>query len=496
MFPVFILSSIGCYFILLLLIAWITSRNADNQSYFLANKSAPWYAVAFGMLSDSLSGVTFISVPGAVGASQFSYLQLVFGYFFGYIVISQVLLPLYYRMNLTSIYSYLRERFGIFAQRTGSFFFLLSRLLGAAARLYLTATIIQVFVFDKMFLPYKIPFSVSVTLIIALILLYTYKGGIKTLVWTDVFQSTFLLAGVVLSIAAISKELDFSFSRIIMAVTESEYAKTFFWDINTKSFFPKQFLGGMFIAIAMTGLDQNMMQKNLACRTLIDAQKNIRWFSVVMVTVNILFLSLGVLLYLYASYKGISLPVNAENGKPITDYLFPTLALEHLGTFAAIMFIVGLTAATFSSADSVLTTLTTSFMIDILGKKSENDEKRIKRIRHVIHIVFALLLLGTILGFKALNKQAIIDTVLFLATLTYGPLLGLFFFGILSKRKVIDKFIPIICLISPIICYLLNKYSTIWFNGYAFGNELLLVNGLITFAGLYLISQNDPHTVQ
>lgn len=493
MSPLFILSCIGCYFSLLLLIAWLTSRNADNQSYFLANKSAPWYAVAFGMLSDSLSGVTFISVPGAVGTSQFSYLQLVFGYFFGYMVISQVLLPLYYRMNLTSIYTYLKERFGIFSQKTGSFFFLLSRLLGAAARLYLTATIVQEFVFDKMSESCRVPFSMSVTIIILLILLYTYKGGIKTLVWTDVFQSTFLLAGVVLSIAAISRELDFSFSRMISAIAESEYVKIFFWDANAKSFFPKQFLGGMFIAIAMTGLDQNMMQKNLACRTLSNAQKNIRWFSIVMVMVNVFFLSLGALLYLYASYKGISLPVNAENGKPITDHVFPCLALEQLGTFAAIMFIVGLTAATFSSADSVLTTLTTSFMIDILGEKSEGEEERIKKIRHLSHMGFAVLLLGAILVFRALNKQAIIDTVLFLATFTYGPLLGLFFFGILSKRKVNDKFVPVICLISPIICYVLNENSESWFNGYLFGNELLLVNGNITFAGLYLISRNKAY---
>lgn len=467
------------------MIAWYTSRNANNESYFLANKSAPWYAVAFGMISDSLSGVTFISVPGAVGVSQFSYLQLVMGYFFGYIVISQVLLPLYYRMNLTSIYTYLQIRFGMYSQKTGSFFFLLSRMLGAAARLYLTASVIQLFVFDA----FGVPFWLSVTIIIALILLYTYKGGIKTLVWTDVFQSTFLLLGVALSIFAITREMNFSFSETISAITNSDYVKTFFWDINPKSFFPKQFIGGMFIAIAMTGLDQNMMQKNLSCRSLADAQKNIRWFSLVLVFVNLFFLSLGVLLYLYANSKGIETPLN-EVGKPVTDFLFPTLALEYLGDFAGIVFIVGLTAATFSSADSVLTTLTTSFMIDFLGTGKKNDEEnKIRKTRHITHITFALILLIVILIFRALNKQAIIDTVLMVAGYTYGPLLGLFFFGILTKRKVNDIIIPVICLLSPILCYFLNINSIFFLEGYLFGNELLLINGLITFGGLYMLSK-------
>lgn len=495
MSPVFIISCIVCYFGLLLLIAWYTSRGANNESYFLANKSAPWYAVAFGMISDSLSGVTFISVPGAVGASQFSYLQLVMGYFFGYMVISQVLLPLYYRMNLTSIYSYLQTRFGNYSQKTGSFFFLLSRMLGAAARLYLTASVIQLFVFDAM----GVPFWVSVSIIITLILLYTYKGGIKTLVWTDVFQSTFLLLGVVLSIFAITSEMNFSLSETISSITHSDYAQTFFWDVNAKSFFPKQFIGGMFIAIAMTGLDQNMMQKNLSCRSLGDAQKNIRWFSVVLLLVNVFFLSLGVLLYLYANSKGVEVPLN-DAGKPVTDFLFPTLALEHLGTFASIMFIVGLTAATFSSADSVLTTLTTSFMIDILGKgqgaevdstSSPQAEGQVKKIRHITHISFAVILLAVILLFRALNTQAIIDTVLMVASYTYGPLLGLFFFGIFTKKKLRDKFVPLICLLSPLLCYALNEYSAAWFNGYLFGNELLLVNGLLTFSGLALLTTKD-----
>lgn len=475
-----IISCIIGYFGVLLLIAWHTSRNANNQSYFLANKAAPWYAVAFGMISDSLSGVTFISVPGSVGVSHFSYLQVIFGYFFGYFIIAHVLLPLYYNRNLTSIYSYLLERFGKYSQKTGSFFFLLSRMLGAAARLYLTASVIQLFVFDAM----GVPFWLSVSIIIALILLYTYKGGIKTLVWTDTFQSVFLLLGVVLSIAAISHEMNFGVKDMFSAVAESDMTQIFFWDWQAKSFFPKQFIGGMFIAIAMTGLDQNMMQKNLSCRSLGDAQKNIRWFSVVMVIVNVFFLSLGALLYIYANTKGISVAR--------TDFLFPTLALDHLGAFAGIVFIVGLTAATFSSADSVLTTLTTSFMIDFLNKgEGAENEKQVRKTRHLTHIGFAVILLGVILLFRILNKQAIIDTVLQLAGYTYGPLLGLFFFGIFTKRSVFDKLVPMVCLLSPVICYLLDVNSKELFNGYLFGNELLIVNGILTFTGLMLIPSRE-----
>lgn len=428
------------------------------------------------MISDSLSGVTFISVPGSVSTAHFSYLQVVMGYFVGYFIIAQVLLPLYYNRKLTSIYTYLLERYGEFAQKTGSFFFLLSRMLGAAARLYLTASVIQLFVFDAM----GVPFWLSVSIIIILILLYTYKGGIKTLVWTDTFQSAFLLLGVVLSIAAISHELGFGFKEMVSAVSNSNMTETFYWDWHSKSFFPKQFLGGIFIAIAMTGLDQNMMQKNLSINTLKDSQKNMRWFSLVMVIVNVFFLSLGVLLYVYANAKGISVDK--------TDFLFPTLALSHLGTFAGVVFIVGLTAATFSSADSVLTTLTTSFMIDFLkkGDKDEN-ENEIKNTRHMVHVAFAVILLGVILLFRAMNEQAIIDTVLMLAGYTYGPLLGLFFFGIFSKRNVKDKLIPLICILSPLVCYLLNLYSKEILGGYIFGNELLIVNGLITCLGLWAI---------
>ncbi len=488
MAPGLILGCIAGYFGILLLIARITSRNATNASYFLGNKASPWMAVAFGLIGDSLSGVTFISVPGQVGSTQFSYLQIVLGYAVGYVVIAEVLIPLYYRLNLTSIYSYLRERFGPCSQKSGSFFFLLSRTAGAAARLYLAANVIQFFVFDRWPLwgGWTIPFWMSVSAIIVLILAYTLKGGIRTLVWTDTFQSTFLLLGVILSIAAIASELHFGFADMIRAVRESPHAKIFFGEWQDKKYFWKQFLSGAFIAIVMTGLDQNMMQKNLSCRSLRDAKKNLYWFTVVMLLVNLFFVSLGALLYHYAQVKGIAVPKN-------TDQLFPLLALQHLGAFAGIVFVIGLTAATFSSADSVLTTLTTSFCIDVLGidRDSGRTEEQTTRLRKQIHLGFAGLLLLVILGFKALNSESIIYAVLKLAGYTYGPLLGLFAYGLLTRRRVRDRWVPIICLISPVLCYVLDLKSAAWFGGYQFGFELLMLNGLLTGAGLWIIRVRD-----
>lgn len=484
-----IIACILGYFGFLLLIAWYTSRNSTADSYFLGNNASPWYAVAFGMIGDSLSGVTYISVPGAVGAGKFSYLQLVLGYFVGYFIISKVLLPLYYKMNLLSIYTYLETRFGKITQKTGAFYFILSRVLGAAGRLFLAAGVLQFFVFDHM----GVHFAVSVSVIIALMLLYTYKGGIKTLVWTDTFQSLFLILGVVLSIVAIINHTGWSFSDSIAKVIDSEYSKTFFWDWKSASFFPKQFIGGIFIAVAMTGLDQNMMQKNLSCKSLGEAQKNIFWFSIVMVIVNIFFLSLGVLLYQYYNETGTALPINAETGKVLTDRVFPNLALNHLGIFAGLVFIIGLTAATFSSADSVLTTLTTSMYVDMmeLDRNEKISEKKKANYRTIIHISFAVLLWVVILIFDALNDKAIIDTILKLAGYTYGPLLGLFAFGLFMKKQINDKLVPIICLLAPALAYILSTFSKDWFNGYEIGNELIIVNGLITFIGLVFISQNN-----
>ena len=481
-----ILVCIGVYFGALLFIAWLTGRKSNAASYFIGNKTSPWYAVAFGMLGDSLSGVTYISVPGEVVNSKFSYFQLVLGYFVGYFIISHILLPLYYKMNLLSIYSYLQERFGKITQKTGAFFFILSRTLGAAARLYLAAGVIQFFVFDQMEL--KVPFALSVSIIIGLMLLYTYKGGIKTLVWTDTFQSLFLVLGVVLSIAAIISSTSWSLGDAVGKLYNSEYSQVFFWDWHKSSFFGKQFLGGIFIAVAMTGLDQNMMQKNLSCKSLGEAQKNIFWFSVVMVIVNLFFLSLGALLYMYQKEMSIALPMN-EAGKILSDRVFPNLALNHLGIFAGLVFIIGLTAATFSSADSVLTTLTTSTYVDMfeLDKKDSIDEKKKTQYRHIIHIGFAVLLLLCILIFNEVNSSAVIKTVLLVAGYTYGPLLGLFSFGMFSKRKINDKLIPIICVAAPaltyLIAYLLPKV------GYDVGNELILLNGGITFLGLFILSK-------
>lgn len=481
MSPIFIFSCIGAYFAFLMLIAWYTSRNATNDSYFLGNKSSPWYAVAFGMIGDSLSGVTFISVPGAVVNTKFAYLQIVLGYVLGYFVIAGVLLPLFYRLNLTSIYSYLATRFGVSTQKTGSAYFILSRTLGAAARLYLAASVIQRFVFDE----WGIPFWISVASIILLMLAYTYKGGIKTLVWTDTFQSTFLLLGVIFSIVAIMQQLGLKVTDLVSTVHQSPHSQTFFWNWQESTYFWKQFIGGAFIAIVMTGLDQNMMQKNLSCRSLKEAQINMVSYSFVAVFVNLLFLSMGVLLYSYAQAKGIEVPQKA-------DQLFPLLALKHLGAFAAIVFVIGLTAATFSSADSVLTTLTTSFCIDILGvdKQKHLTDAQMTSLRHRVHLTFAFVLLLAILAFDAIGVPSIVDTVLKVANYTYGPLLGLFGFGILTKWQVKDKAVPIVCLITPVICYLLDSNSKKWFNGYQFGNELLVLNGALTAVGLFLLLQS------
>ncbi len=478
MSPALILACVGGYFAFLLLIAWFTSRNAGNNAYFLGNKASPWYAVAFGLIGDSLSGVTFISVPGKVAADKFSYLQIVFGYMLGYVVIAEILLPLYYKLNLISIYGYLRQRFGPRSQKTGSVFFLLSRLLGAAARLYLAASVFQVFVFDQ----WKIPFWLTVSVTIGLILAYTYRGGIKTLVWTDTFQSTFLLLGVGLSIVIIARSLDLGLSQLITTVKNSDLSQTFFWDWRATNYFWKQFCAGAFIAIAMTGLDQNMMQKNLSCRSLREAKRNIYAFTGVMVLVNLLFVSLGVLLYQYAAARGVEIPGQ-------TDKLFPTLALHHLGTFAAVVFVVGLTAATFSSADSVLTTLTTSFCMDLLGmeeRKDMTDADRTK-LRHQVHVGFAVVLWLVILGFKMLNSKAIIDAIFTLASYTYGPLLGLFAFGLFARAQANDRWVPVVCCVAPLICLVLQQNSAAWFHGYKIGFELLILNGLLTFVGLWLI---------
>ncbi len=480
MSPLFILSCIFVYFLILVGISILTTRHSNANSYFIGNKASKWYIIAFGMLGDSLSGVTFISVPGAVLAAKFGYLQIVLGYIVGYMVIIFVLLPLYYRLNLVSIYSYLLERFGIYTQYTGSFFFMLSRILGSAARLCLAASVLQLFIFDQ----WNIPFWLTVSIIIGLIWVYTIRGGIKTLVWTDSFQSLLLISGVVFSIYAIIQQMDISIIETINIVKEDAKSQIFFWDIAEKSNFWKQFIGGAFIAICMTGLDQNMMQKNLSCRTLGESQKNLFWFTVIMFITNVFFLSLGVLLYYFAEQKGISLPLKPD-GSIMTDSVFPTLALHHLGIMASVSFIVGLTAATFSSADSVLTTLTTSFYIDILGKKTEDESSN--KLRYIIHIGFAFILLIAILIIKSINADAVIDTVIKIANYTYGPLLGLFMFGIYTKNRVHDKFVPLICICAPLMAFYIDSHPWLYAGKpFAYGNTILIINGAITIIGLYL----------
>ncbi len=480
--PVLILGCVAVYFAMLLGIAWVTGRRASEAGYFLGNRNSPWWLIAFGLIGDSLSGVTFISVPGEVGAKHFAYLQIVFGYVLGYVVIAEVLLPLYYRLNLTSIYSYLGQRFGPATQRTGAFFFVLSRTLGSAARLFLAVNVFQAFVFDRL----GVPFWLTTAVILVLMLLYTYRGGIQTLVWTDLFQSTFLLLGVTLSIIAISRSLGLGPVDLIGRIRASPTSETFFWDWRAPNYFWKQFLSGAFIAIVMTGLDQNMMQKNLSCRSLREAKKNIYAFIPVLVLVNLLFLSLGTLLFEYANAKGLELPAR-------TDLLFPTLALGPLGAFAAVVFVLGLTAATFNSADSVLTTLTTSFCIDFLrlDERTDLDERARARRRHWVHAGFAAVLLAVIVAFRAWNDDSVISLVFKIAGYTYGPLLGLFVLGMCTRLAVRDRWVPALCCLAPAMSWLLDRNSVAWLGGYRFGFELLMLNGLMTALGVAALARRQ-----
>ncbi len=475
----------GLYFLALFSISWFTGRKAKAFDYYVGGKNSPWYVVAFGMIGDSLSGVTFISLPGTVATNSFGYMQMVLGYLLGYFIIAQVLLPLYYGRNLTSIYTWLGERFGKEAQKTGSFFFLLSRTLGAALRLALTAGVLQTFIFDA----WGVPLPVTVTGILLLILLYTYQGGIKTLVWTDTFQSLLLLLGLVGSVVAVALQLNLDPFQLFEKIADSDYSKVFFWDWREPNYFWKQLVSGALITLVMTGLDQNMMQKNLSMRSLKDAQTNMYWFSGSLIFVNLLFLSLGAVLYFYLQAKGLQLPTDPASGKPITDRLFPMLALGPLGLTASLIFMVGLTAATFSSADSVLTTLTTSFCIDFLGfGNGKREEKSETRLRHWVHIGFAVVLLAVILWSQTWPKQAILFLIFTLASYTYGPLLALFGFGLLSKRQLNRKWLVAPCLVGPLLTYFISENSSRWFNGYTFGFELLLLNGLLVYMGLWFVS--------
>lgn len=463
------------YFLLLIGISAFTSKNASDEDFYTATRQSPWYLVAFGMIGASLSGVTFISIPGEVGNSNFHYFQVVLGYLVGYAVISQVLLPLYYKLNLVSIYSYLEQRFGFWSYKSGAFFFLISRIIGASFRLFLVAGVLQISFFDA----FQLPFWVSVLVTVILIWLYTFKGGIKTVVWTDTLQTTFMIASVVISIWFIKDHLNLDFGELISGLANDERSTIFNWDWRSGKNFYKQFFAGAFIAIVMTGLDQDMMQKNLTCRTLKDAQKNVLWFCIILVFVNLLFLSMGLLLYQFSEANQIPIPAR-------TDYLFPQLAIQNFSIAGAVVFLLGITAAAFSSADSALTALTTSFCVDFLGFTKENYGAK-KKLRMGIHLGFSFVLFLVILVFQAINDQSVITAVFIAAGYTYGPLLGLFSFGILTKWKLKDQFVPLICLMSPAISYVINLNSETWLNGYKFGFEILILNGLITFLGLFLI---------
>ncbi|CAN5241581.1 sodium:solute symporter [soil metagenome] len=485
MSPIILFLFVLVYFVVLLVVAYYTSRNSNNETFFIGNKSSNWMLVAFGMIGTSLSGVTFVSVPGTVGSAGFAYFQVVIGYFIGYLAIAFILLPLYYRLNLTSIYNYLLQRFGITSYKTGALFFIISRILGATARLYLVINVLQLFILDEM----GVPFIVTTLIILLMILMYTFRGGVKTIVWTDTLQTTFMILGLLICTIYIMQNLDLSFSGTMAAIKAKGYTNVFNFEVRSPNFFLKQILGGAFITIAMTGLDQEMMQKNISVRTLKDSQKNMISFSFIIVAVNFLFLLLGGLLYLYASKTGV-----VTTG----DDLFPTLALEHFPKLIGLMFIIGLISALFPSADGAITALTSSFCIDIIGLKRNNilsEERKIK-IRKAVHISFALLFMLCVMMFKAVNDKSIISLILKVAGYTYGPLLGLFSFGLISKRKLTEYLVPVVCIASPLLCFILDSYSAEWFGNYKIGIEMLIINGGLTVLGLWVISHRDDTAVR
>lgn len=474
--PLFIVLIIAGYFGLLVLISYFTGKNSSNAAFFKGNKESPWYLVAFGMIGASLSGVTFISVPGWVEASQFSYFQFVLGFILGYFVVAVVLLPLYYRMNLTSIYAYLEERFGTYSYKTGASFFLLSRIVGSSFRMFLVANVLQIIAFDAI----GIPFWATVIMTIFLIWVYTFKSGIKTIVWTDTLQTLCMLIAVGVSIYYVSTDLGIDGSNLLSHVSNSEYSKVFFFDdFRSADFFWKQFFAGAFITIVMTGLDQDMMQKNLTVSNLRDAQKNMFWFTIVLVIVNFIFLSLGVLLLEYAEVHNIA----AQK-----DDLFPVIAIQSgLGIVVAVFFVIGLIAAAYSSADSALTALTTSFAIDIMDIEKKYAQAKQESIRKKIHVGTSIVLILVIIAFKYLIKdESVIAKLYTFAGYTYGPLLGLYSFGLFTKFSIRDKFVPIVALASPVVAYFIDINSSEWF-GFEFGFFILVLNGFITFLGLSIL---------
>jgi len=474
-FTVFIL-----YTLVLFGVAFFTSRKSNNESYFNGNRKSPWPVVAYGMIGASLSGVTFISIPGWVGNTQFTYLMVVFGYLIGYLVITYFLLPLYYRLNLISIYTYLEQRFGFYAYKTGAFYFLISRTIGASFRMFLVINVLQIFIFDK----WGLPFWGTTLIFVVLITLYTFKAGIKTIVWTDLLQTTFMLASLVITLYAIANQLDINIIQLFERAKSAGYTTIIDADWRSDRFYLKQFFSGMFITIVMTGLDQDMMQKNLTCRNVKDAQKNMISLGLLLIPVNMLFLFLGASLYVYATDFGIALP-------NISDDLFPMLAIEHFGPVLAVVFLIGLIAAAYSSADGAITALTTSFIIDILGNKNDavltEDEK--KKRRYKTHFFISSLIILTIVLFREINDQAVISRLFTIAGYTYGPLLGLFAFGMFTNKNVKDKLVPVVAIVAPLLSYIVSSNSDFLLNGYKFGFEILIFNGLLTFIGLFIIQK-------
>ena len=496
-----LLGVVFAYFAILLFVAWLTGRKSDNESFFIGNKNSNWMLVAFGMIGTSLSGVTFVSVPGAVSTESFAYLQITIGYLIGYFVIALVLLPLYYKLNLTSIYNYLSTRFGFNSYKTGASFFILSRTLGATARLYLVVKILQ----DAILTNLEVPFWVTTLVILIMILAYTYEGGVKTIVYTDTLQTTCMLAGLVICVVYILNKMDMGLGQSIDAMSQKGYTKIFFTDPNSKYFFLKQILAGAFITITMTGMDQEMMQKNISVKNLGDSKKNVLTLGFIMLIVISLFLVLGGLLHLYADSLGATRVLDATTGKTLYmlngvnaggDNLFPIIALNYLPPAIGIIFIIALISALFPSADGAITALTSSFCIDILGMKRREDwtEDEKKKIRQKTHLTFAAIFLVFVMIYKFIDSKSMIGIILKVAAYTYGPLLGLFTFGIITKLKVKDKLVPFVCIAAPIICFFLDKYQKQIFGDFEVGLELLIINGLITFIGLLFLSTKKEIT--
>lgn len=477
MSPIAILITIAAYFVILFTISYIAGRKADNEGFFVGNRKSTWYVVAFAMIGSSISGVTFVSVPGMVAASGFSYLQMVLGFVAGQIIIAFVLIPLFYRMNLVSIYEYLENRFGISSYKTGAWFFFISKMLGAAVRLFLVCLTLQLLVFE----PFHLPFILNVIITVALVWLYTFRGGVKSLIWTDSLKTFCLVVSVVLCIYYIASDLHLGFGSMIATISENDFSRMFFFDdVNDKRYFFKQFLAGVFTMIAMTGLDQDMMQRNLSCKNFKDSQKNMITSGISQFFVILLFLMLGVLLYIFTARQGIENPEKS-------DELFPMIATgDYFPAIIGVLFIIGLISAAYSAAGSALTALTTSFTVDILGAKNKAENELVK-IRKRVHIGMAVTMGVVIFVFNLLNNTSVIDAVYILASYTYGPILGLFAFGIFTKKQVRDKYIPWVAIASPILCFILQKNSERWFNGYQFSYELLIFNALFTFIGLCLL---------